>query len=82
MVFTFEQLRKKYPTLSDEAIHEAVKLLNQSPAPVRDIWAGEDQVGDKPQVRGPDGLTTPQRELNAFAEENALPAPFPSGPER
>lgn len=77
MAYTVHDLRLKYPTFSEEALADAVKLLNGKPAAVRDIWAGEDQVGDRPQAMGPDGLTAAQRDLNTFAEENALPTPFP-----
>ena len=76
MSITFDYLKKKYPTFSDDAIRKAVALLNRKPASVREIWAGEDQRGARPQAIGDDGLTNRQREMNEFAEENALPLPF------
>lgn len=77
MAWDFEHLRTKYPTLSDAALCQVVELLNRPRASVRHVWAGEDQRSDTPQEVGPDGLTKPQREMNAFAYEHSLPLPFP-----
>lgn len=44
MTYTFDLLREKYPAYSDDAIREAVRLLNTPPAAVREIWAGEDRA--------------------------------------
>lgn len=82
MPWTFDDLRKKYPTRSDADIRLALEYLNTPPASVREIREGENQVGEAEVETGPDGLTKPQRELNRFAEENALPIPFPVRPRR
>lgn len=76
MPWSFDDLRKKYPASTDAEIHQTVAYLNTPAASVRDIWDGENQVGDAELGTGPDGLTRPQRELNRFADENALPMPF------
>jgi hypothetical protein len=76
MAWTFESLRKKHPALSDADIGQAVEYLNQPPRSRHEIWDGENQVSGVEVATGPDGLTRPQRELNRFAEENALPIPF------
>jgi len=76
-IYTTEGIRRRFPDASEELIQRVVLLLNRRPAKRREIWAGEDQRGDDPQELGADGLTDPMRELNAFAERNGLPIPFP-----
>lgn len=77
MVWTFEGLRPKYPKLTDDEVREAVALLNAAPSSITRAWENESLIGDQPQAMGPDGMTVAMRELNRFAEENALPMPFP-----
>lgn len=76
----FEDVRRKYPKLTAAEAHRVVELLNKAPAGLRKIWNGEAQMPDVQQGVGPDGLTRPMRELNRFADENALPMPFPLKP--
>jgi hypothetical protein len=76
MTWTFEQLRAKYPRLTDAQVAEGVELLNATRQSITKAWENEQLMPDLPQAMGPDGLTVAMRELNRFAEENALPLPF------
>lgn len=80
MIWLLEDVRRKYPKLTEAQANRAVELLNKAPAPLRQIWDGESQMPEVQQAVGPDGLTRPMRELNRFADENALPIPFPVKP--
>jgi hypothetical protein len=75
--WTRDELRARFPKLTEGQIEKLMALLKRKPATVREIWAGEDQRGDEPQAIGPDGLTEQMREINRFADENALGIPFP-----
>ncbi|HZZ92155.1 MAG TPA: hypothetical protein VFE23_06305 [Usitatibacter sp.] len=74
--YTAEELRPRFPHLTEEEMQKLVALLNRPRATRRQIWAGEDQRGE-PLELDADGLTRPMREVNAFAEQNALGIPFP-----
>jgi hypothetical protein len=78
--FTFDDIRAKYPRLTDEEVRQTVALLNRKPKTFREICESENVMSDTVPEVGPDGLTKPMRECNRFAEEHALPIPFP--PER
>ena len=77
MACTFEEVRARFPKLTDEQIRDVVRRLNTPPLSVKEIWANEDVFDGPPPVMDADGLTEPMRRLNRFAEERALPLPFP-----
>jgi hypothetical protein len=77
MPWTFEEVRPRHPHLTDAQVRKIVELLNTPPQALLDIWESEAQVSGELQYAGPDGLTKPMREVNRYAEENALPIPFP-----
>ncbi|HZZ94279.1 MAG TPA: hypothetical protein VFE23_17090 [Usitatibacter sp.] len=74
--YTADEMRLRFPHLTETQVQRLVALLNRPKATIREIWAGEDQRGE-PLELDADGLTRPMREVNAFAEENALGIPFP-----
>lgn len=79
-VHTFEDVQRRHPELSDDAVHRVVEMLNKRALPLRERMASESQVAPGPAaVIGDDGLTDTMRNLNAWAEENALPQPFAVG---
>jgi len=77
MAYTADDLRHKYPHLTEEQLRKVAAMLNKPVPSVRDIWAGENQVNESPRSIGSDGLTEREREMNAFAEKHHLPIPFP-----
>jgi hypothetical protein len=76
MPYSADDIRTRYPHATEDEVKRVVKILNTPAATLRDIWAGEDQRGDTALEVDAHGLTEPMRELNRFAEENALPLPF------
>jgi hypothetical protein len=75
---TRDELRTRHQHLSEDELTELEARLARRPQPIEKIWESENDVTDPPQGVGPDGLTKPMRELNRFADENALPVPFPT----
>ena len=78
MPATFDQVRAKYPSLTTDEVQEVVDLLNRKRMTIREIWDNENDVSEVEMTVGADGLTRPMRECNRFAEEHALPLPFPT----
>jgi hypothetical protein len=74
---TVADIQARYPKLTAAQAKRVVELLERAPAAVTRIWAGEDQMTGKPAKADAHGLTPAMRELNDFADENALPIPFP-----
>lgn len=74
---SLEDIRRRHPHLTEDQAKRVVKYLETAPAPVTRIWASEDQMGDTPASADAHGLTPAMRELNSYADENALPLPFP-----
>lgn len=78
---TRDEMRRRHPDLTEKDLDELEALhASMVPQPIEKIWESENDVTDPPQGVGPDGLTKPMRELNRFADENALPIPFPPRP--
>ena len=75
-VFTAEDVLATHPQLSRESAQLVADNLNRPPKSVRAIMEAETVGGDSLPALGRDGLTQPMRQLNDFAEENALPKPF------
>jgi hypothetical protein len=75
--YTLDELRQAHPDRTESELRELLEILNRPAAPRGDRWAAENQVPETPLDIGSDGLTGPERELNEFADENALPRPFP-----
>lgn len=77
MRYALEDILQRFPDLTPEEGQQVIDFLAREPAPRRAIWESEETVPESPLQLGPDGLTEPMRALMEFAEENALPPPFP-----
>jgi hypothetical protein len=75
-VFTVKDVLAKHQHLSQESAQSVADNLNRPPKSVKAIMEAETVGGDNLPALGRDGLTEPMRQLNDFAEENALPRPF------
>lgn len=76
--WTIEELRELTPEATDEQLAQALEMLKNRKGTLQKTWESENAIGAKPQPEGPDGLSVPERELNRWADENALPKPFQS----
>lgn len=75
--WSIEELRKLTPGATDEQLGRALERLNNRKGTLAKTWASENAIGSKEQGEV-DGLSAPERELNRWADENALPKPFPT----
>jgi hypothetical protein len=73
--YTAEALAKRHPEMTAEWIANAAAAYAKAAERCKAMLAANPDP--EPLTIGSDGLTQPMRELNRFAEENALPEPFP-----
>lgn len=79
---TRDEMRRRHPHLTEEELDGLEELHARKPQLIEEIWESENDVRDPPQECDADGFTRPMRELNRFAEEHALPVPFPVKPRK
>lgn len=72
------------PSLDPEKVRRALDELQKPPLSADEIYARDDPGFIAAMLNPPaldrDGLTAPQREVNAFADARGLPIPFPPHP--
>ena len=76
--YTAQDVLAVSPGLSPADVERALGMLNTPPSTLGERLAVESEwFGAKPLQIDADGLTAPMREVNAFADAQGLPVPFP-----